>query len=305
MDDTKRIISKTILEDVADAIREKKGTNSLYSPSEFAQEISTIETGGGGIDDLEPYKLYYVDYDNEDPENPQKQITQLEDSCLYWTESWLMSEYILQGGTDYPVTADGDDGNIYSTYSNGIDTTPVHAGDILYYIGGSSSGCINYGLIDGDDSSGFHDNTAYLYTGSGLVTIGTFEPNNTYYYHDDEMRVICTEELVHDGIYEYDDYGSGLTKIGENLYNDYIYFYNNDQLELMYENPFEVGYLYYTTGSYYTSASLDVGDIGFWGDEYNGVREIYTHSLPTTQGDTTTVTINGYNYTITCDGPVE
>ncbi len=48
MDDTKRIISKSILEDIANAIREKYGYNKLIKPSEFAEEIKTIEGGGSG-----------------------------------------------------------------------------------------------------------------------------------------------------------------------------------------------------------------------------------------------------------------
>ena len=44
MDDTKRIISKQILVDTANAIRTKKGTSSSITPSDFADEIASIET---------------------------------------------------------------------------------------------------------------------------------------------------------------------------------------------------------------------------------------------------------------------
>lgn len=44
MDDTKRIISKQILVDTADAIRNKKGTSNTITPSDFADEIASIET---------------------------------------------------------------------------------------------------------------------------------------------------------------------------------------------------------------------------------------------------------------------
>lgn len=37
------------LTDVADAIREKKGTTDLINPQDFSNEIASIEVGGGGI----------------------------------------------------------------------------------------------------------------------------------------------------------------------------------------------------------------------------------------------------------------
>ena len=42
MDDTRRIISKQILVDTANAIRAKKGTSSSITPSDFANEIDSI-----------------------------------------------------------------------------------------------------------------------------------------------------------------------------------------------------------------------------------------------------------------------
>lgn len=40
---------KDFLTDVADAIREKKGTTDLINPQDFSAEIASIETGGGGF----------------------------------------------------------------------------------------------------------------------------------------------------------------------------------------------------------------------------------------------------------------
>lgn len=39
---------KDFLTDVADAIREKKGTSEPINPQDFSSEIASIETGGGG-----------------------------------------------------------------------------------------------------------------------------------------------------------------------------------------------------------------------------------------------------------------
>ena len=40
---------KAVLEDTANAIRNKTGSNGLISPRDFADEIDSIETGGGGV----------------------------------------------------------------------------------------------------------------------------------------------------------------------------------------------------------------------------------------------------------------
>ena len=40
---------KDFLTDVADAIREKKGTTDLINPQDFAAEIASIQSGGGAV----------------------------------------------------------------------------------------------------------------------------------------------------------------------------------------------------------------------------------------------------------------
>ena len=42
---------RTYLTDIADAIREKKGTSDPINAQDFASEISSISTGGGGTGD--------------------------------------------------------------------------------------------------------------------------------------------------------------------------------------------------------------------------------------------------------------
>lgn len=42
---------KTYLTGIADAIREKKGTSDPINAQDFASEIASISTGGGGTGD--------------------------------------------------------------------------------------------------------------------------------------------------------------------------------------------------------------------------------------------------------------
>lgn len=44
----KVLVNETSLSAIADAIREKNGSNETYKPSEMAAAIGAIETGGGG-----------------------------------------------------------------------------------------------------------------------------------------------------------------------------------------------------------------------------------------------------------------
>ena len=45
MDNTKRIVNKTLLDDIADAIREKEGSSESIVASTFPERILGIETG--------------------------------------------------------------------------------------------------------------------------------------------------------------------------------------------------------------------------------------------------------------------
>lgn len=53
-----------LLRDVADAIREKKGTTELINPQDFSAEIASIQSGGGGgVVSLSPKAVNFRDYD--------------------------------------------------------------------------------------------------------------------------------------------------------------------------------------------------------------------------------------------------
>jgi hypothetical protein len=54
---------KDFLTDVADAIREKKGTSSKINPQDFSAEIKSIEGGGGSIESREYKDVNFFDYE--------------------------------------------------------------------------------------------------------------------------------------------------------------------------------------------------------------------------------------------------
>lgn len=51
------------LTDVANAIREKKGTTDLINPQDFSSEIASIETGGGTVEEAPIKDVNFMDYD--------------------------------------------------------------------------------------------------------------------------------------------------------------------------------------------------------------------------------------------------
>ena len=55
---------KDFLTDVADAIREKKGTTEPINPQNFYSEIASIESGGGGdVEEAQSKLVNFIDYD--------------------------------------------------------------------------------------------------------------------------------------------------------------------------------------------------------------------------------------------------
>ena len=54
---------KDFLTDVADAIREKKGTTDLINPQDFSAEIASIQSGEGAVSSAFPKAVNFRDYD--------------------------------------------------------------------------------------------------------------------------------------------------------------------------------------------------------------------------------------------------
>lgn len=126
------------------------------------------------------------------------------------------------------------------------------------------------------------------------------------------------------------------------LTNEHWYYYNQSNGFTDY-GRFNYEELYNFDGTYFRKYEMQSGNIYYWGgspialenlgsfDESDGIyyydsygfeflgnilNGLYEYNndntptlepvtLPTETGDTTTITINGYRYTITCDGPVE
>lgn len=49
----KKLYEESSIQDIADAIREKNGTEETYKPSEMGDAVRAIQSGGGGVDYLE------------------------------------------------------------------------------------------------------------------------------------------------------------------------------------------------------------------------------------------------------------
>ena len=111
------------LADVANAIREKKGTTDLINPQDFSAEIASIETGGGGGAVVTEKDVNFRDYDgtllhsytteqflalSELPELPTRQglICQGWNWPLEDAQSYVAEYGVLEVGATY-ITDDG------------------------------------------------------------------------------------------------------------------------------------------------------------------------------------------------------
>lgn len=174
---SERLIQVSTLTEIADAIRDKKGTVNPIPVSSYASEIATIETGGGGGGMLTAYT-----------EEEMTALITTENEGKIVLYSGETGEYV--NGEYYKITSSGDNTQYYELAEL---TSPATAEDI-------ASGKEAYGadgvVITGTAESGFK----YIYTSitptantttitisdvGGLphkITIGvSFYPNSTNY----------------------------------------------------------------------------------------------------------------------------
>ena len=126
------------LTDVADAIREKKGTTEKINPQNFSEEIRGIESGGGGIPNAEWNDVNFYDYEgtilysytwdefvakNEMPPLP----THREKEGLVCQEwNYTLEEVLAQGGRcDVGAIYSPTDGNTHIFITINDDNKPV------------------------------------------------------------------------------------------------------------------------------------------------------------------------------------
>lgn len=139
------------LTDVADAIREKKGTSDLINPQNFSDEIRSIQSGGtptAAWNDVNFYDydgtiLYSYTWDefvakNEIPPLPNRESEGL--TCQEW--NYTLEEVLEQGGRcDVGATYIPTNGRtqIYIEVSNNFEIsfniTPTVADDVVMYWG--------------------------------------------------------------------------------------------------------------------------------------------------------------------------
>lgn len=143
MDDTKRIISKQILVDTANAIRAKKGTSETMSPSNFANEIASIETQKPTqTKTVEPSKSQQIVEPDEGYELSSVTVNAVTSSI----DANIKPQNIAKNVTILGVT--GNHEAIKCSYSTGRKTLPEEifgakaaiAQGIAYIFGGYRSG---------------------------------------------------------------------------------------------------------------------------------------------------------------------
>lgn len=174
------------LTDVANAIREKKGTTDLINPQNFSDEIASIETGGGGGAAVSANDVNFRDYDgtilhsyskdeflalSELPALPTQQglICQEWNYSLEDAQSYVADYGRIEVGATY-ITDDGKT-RLYISVPRGRQNVP------LYFLQTVANGV----TIDWGD-------------GSALETLsGTDRKNTTHNYASEGDYVISLE----------------------------------------------------------------------------------------------------------------
>lgn len=143
------VINDEHLISIADAIREKNGTEETYKPSEMATAISAIETGGGGNWDYSQLHSVVISGSN--------------------LSSYLSGEELIVGisARGYPENYSSQ--NIVLIGFNG-DTVPALEGKVF-------SPCVRY------EASGSNYGTDIDYEGEELTISTSLKASGTVYYN--------------------------------------------------------------------------------------------------------------------------
>ena len=170
-----------LLRDVADAIREKKGTTDLINPQDFSAEIASIETGGGGA---AAGAVNFRDYDGtilhsfgkdeflamtELPELPSQPglVCQGWNWSLEDAKEYVREHGILEVGASY-ITEDGKTRLHIRIAAEGRMTAPLYFSQTV-----ANGVAIDWGDGSAEETlSGTGDtNTSHTYAAPGEYTI--------------------------------------------------------------------------------------------------------------------------------------
>lgn len=169
------------LTDVADAIREKKGTTDLINPQDFSSEILSIE-GGGGSEPVTTYEfndvnfydyegtiLYSYSWDEFVAKNEMPPLPTHHEglTCQEW--NYTLEEILEQGGRC-------DVGAIYITSDGKTHIKIQHGGNVEYHISFSASEIGGVTIDWGDGSITTNNSTSveyysHLYNNGGKYDI--------------------------------------------------------------------------------------------------------------------------------------
>lgn len=146
----KVLIDESTLTDIADSIRSKKGTTKLIDPSNYAQEISGIESGGSSGSTFENgYTVNFHDADGVVVESH---------SAACGNKIYAPASYVAQYWTDsdgvsyrFPFTSN-EVGKVYDLFGTGAGTCET----MIYHVCGVSKEEYPFMFINAVNSSNPH-----------------------------------------------------------------------------------------------------------------------------------------------------
>ena len=215
------IIDEQVFTDIADAIRDKNGTEETYKPREMAAAIGDIETGGGG-DEPEPTDGKTHIWIHIDPDTPANRLT----FQLYFGQSVANGVTVDWGDGSVTETFAGTSATIHNhTYATGGDyeiTLEVTNGTLNLTGTSASSGYAIYGSKENLNAYN-RSRIRRVHIGDGVPSIGQY----CFWYCYALEKVTGMGDVASIGTYAfYACYSissitipSGVTSIGNNAFS--------------------------------------------------------------------------------------
>lgn len=209
------------LTDVADAIREKKGTTDKINPQNFSEEIRGIESGGGitswewndvNFYDYEGTILYSYTWDEFVAKNEMPPLPTHHEGLVCQEWNYTLEEVLEQGGRC-------DVGAIYIPSDGKTHIKIQHGGNVEYHISFSASEIGGVTIDWGDGSTTTNSSTSveyysHLYNNGGKydISISVNKGNINSFAVKSNLG-----ELIQDVIGVY--IGRGINSLGNDAFN--------------------------------------------------------------------------------------